>query len=220
MARVIVPQDATPGDLTQVVGGPTMCDIGPTRDNPGGGWVQVTIQPVGNVATDAAGRFLHCLWTFARSRMAFGRRRELVPGYQPPGVKPSDAIQVETDPGWFWVGSGAMIGFLGGTPGDEYDVTVEASTPYDTDIPLSAIEPPFRFSLTSYFVVPAVEPTPTGFAPFPAIPQYHSWFQVVAGAARVSNGTGTITLNPGAKIPADVAGIQVSTGVFRTRGAF
>lgn len=219
MALVIVPPDAAPGDLIQSVGGPSTCDIGPSRENPSGGWVQVTITPSGDsaVAPDASGRYLHCLWQFARARVAVGRRRENVASYQPIAAVPTGEIEVETDPGWFWVGSRASIRFLGGRPLDRYEVSVQESTPYDMIEQLDNFEPAFRFSLTSYFVVNGELP----FAAFPAIPQYHSCFEVVAGQAQIFlPSTDTIPLNPGVRIPASMTGLQVSTGVYRTRGAF
>lgn len=227
MARVIVPVDATPGNLLIRSAGPTVCDLGPSPESKrGAGRVEVVIVPdPSNVVTpDARGQFLHCLWEFARPEFERGRRRKNVPSWRPQGVRELDPIQVETDPGVFWVGTQASLWFLGGTPGDVYNVSVTQSTPYDfpEDASVDTYEPGFSFTLTSIFEVPITNFNPDGIIPFPAIPNYHYGFEVVGGQATVMfSALSVVPLNPGVKVPATYASyLNVSTGVYRTYGGF
>jgi hypothetical protein len=229
MALVVVPKGMVPRAVKLAHAGPTTCDIGPSAANPAGGWVNVVIRaadPVNSPVTpDAAGQYLHCLWKFAKPRGGWGRRRETVGNYQPAGVGAGEGLWVETDPGWFWLGSPAHLAFMGGTPGDSYFVTVDASTPYD-DLTgqLDVWEPRFRFSLTSRFVVPVnpEEQTIPGFTPFPLpYPHHHSWFEVEAGQVlSVDAAGGQVPMNPRSRIPLNTAEtINVSTGFYKTHGA-
>ena len=222
---VTVPAAALPRDYSSgaTVGGPALCDLYAARGVGGpAAWVAVAITPVGSVTLDSAGNGLHCLWKWAtpEQRVA-GKRREIL--FPPTGQDLQDEVVVESDPGWFWVGADAELRFCGGTPGDQYEVQVTA---FATRIEMNALErrravdvfePATELALTSVFIVT----TESGWMSFPApLPQYHSHFEVVQGAARVVLGAGAAPLDasygPGGRIPLSVPHIDVRTGIYRT----
>lgn len=242
MALIEVPTAMVPGQAgyEQAAGGPTVCDIGPeSRDVPPGGVVNVSITPVsaaagGPVQPDRFGRFMHCLWHFARPRITRGKRRSVLGQYNPPNTKPQDPMMVETDPGSYWIGTPASLFFVGGNAGDKYDVVISYSTPKDAaermhGVPLPSgqllqllqlqQEPSFAFGLTSLFVGSPLSP----FTAFPPAPPFHTDFYVVQGTAQVVLPAGAIDLSvsygPAASIPLNGGHIEYKFGIFRTTGA-
>lgn len=231
--KVVVPQNAAPGLLSVRADGPTLCDAGPdSRVLPPDAWVSVTIVPYPGAPAptpDSAGRMLHCLWRFARQDIGYGRRREAVEDYTPAvasGTAPTqtDPIFLETDPGRYPIATGTNLYFIGGTPGDQYDVSVTVFVPRnetDPDAAIDVYEPPFEFGLTSYVISQNAQGGPI-YVALPTPPLYHQFFQVVQGSAQVATLAGRIPLDVSygreGRVPLTTP-IFVATGVFRTTGA-
>lgn len=236
MSIVVVPAGAVPGDFSQAVKGPDICDLWPAGGIPPAGWVGVSIQPLTNgagsgpVTPDSHGQFLHLLVRFARPKRGLpdsygqvdkaGKRREHITGYSPTGIPESNPIQVETDPGSYWIGTDAEIYFIGGTPGDRYEVTACAGTvrqEVERKKSIDLMEPPFVFSLTSIFA-----PEGGTFVNFPALPLYHQWLEVVQGFVKLAGVVIPLdaSYGPGGRIPLNIPTLSVSTGIYRTGGSF
>jgi hypothetical protein len=212
-----------PGDLTAIAGAVPLCDLGPEIDNkiPPAAWVNVTIVPV-DVATvqpDAAGRFMHCLFSFAHPRITRGKRRSMVANWAPAfptKVKAQDQTQVECDPGRFWIGTPCSVAFIGGNKGDKYDVSVEVNIIREIQEPDESwdiFEEPFEFALTSFLVLNPLSPG------FPQVPLWHTHFEVVQGAVTVA-GQPLTNYGPGGKVPLNAGPIILTaSGIYRTTGA-
>src|SRR6185437_12555350 len=128
MAIVVVPDGASPGVYTgdATAGGPSLCDLYAVKGLPPSAWLAISIAPrAGTTVTpDAQGCFLHCLFKWSQPVELRGQRRQIL--LPPQGQKMQQEVYVETDPGTYWVGSDAELRFLGGTPGDEYEVEITA----------------------------------------------------------------------------------------------
>ena len=239
VADVTVPKGMVPGRAGYpfAFAGPSVCADGPNSSNlRPAAWVEVQVLPVDptSVTPDAAGRLLHCLWTFWRPKVGIGKRRATEPQWKPNGVPDQDPIRVETDPGWFWVGTKASLSFVGGTVGDEYLVSVTYATPRDMLLPetefemvrgslasgrigaIDVYEDPFNVELSATFL----DPPNGGFTDL-VVPDYHTHFvNLCGGVAQVTNGLGVIRLGTHTKpIPLNLGQFQVQGGVFSTVGA-
>lgn len=244
MPMITVPAGAAPRLLTKVQGTVALCQLSPDGDAgcPPAGYVNVSILPWGTkvdgegaaVTPDAAGQFLHCLFSFSVPPIDAGKRRATELNSPLPSLPPTVAartqLDVETDAGRYWIGSPCALGYVGGTPGDIYSVCVQFSCVKqvrDQCQNVDLMEPAFEFGLTSWFF------TENGaFVQFPGsgilLPQYHTHFEATQGAARVVLAAGNVPLNasygPSGRVPltnrSTSAGIQVSTGIYRTTGAF
>lgn len=217
MTEILSPQNGSPGDLTQVTGAVPLCDLGPNPDNwiPPAAWVCVTIRGIGDFKPDAAGRFLHCLFEFSHPRVTCCKRRSIVANWAPtdPKVKAQDPIQVECDPGTYWIGTPASLRFLGGRPGDKYDVSVTVDVTRDVQDPEKSVdtfEEPFRYQLTSALTV-------VGTLALPTPPLWHTYFEIVDGTATVA---GIPITTPGQRVPLNMGPIVLTrSGLYRTTGA-
>lgn len=204
----------------------TLCDAGADtsrgRTKPGA-WIAIAIRAIGTCTPDVNGRMLHAQMRFAiPGTQRAGKRRRIVDAWTPPGVTISSAIVVDFDHGTGWVGSKASVNLVGGTNGDQYDVTITEDVPRDETDPERAIdvyEDPFRFRLTSYFSVPDVDGHIT-FATFPTAPDYHQWFQVIEGTAALIMPAGIRLplLASSGTVPLSSPQIRVSTGIYMTSG--
>lgn len=230
MTRAVVPNGMVPGraGYRYAYRGPTLCDLSANSKAgiPPAAWVLVVVTPALDsdggqlvVTADSAGRLLHPLWTFTRPTIERGKRMKNYPSWQPTGIDVDDPVLVETDPGEFWVGSDTYLSFVGGTPGDEYDVSVTFRTTrdeVDAERTIDVYEPAFEYTLTSAF-------KENGFVNFPQAPDYHSGFNIAFGAAQVVvGGVGTVPLgnSPLKKpLPLSLGRFQVQTGVYVTTGA-
>jgi hypothetical protein len=218
--RVTVPE------ATQLTAAATFCDSGADtrrgRTRPGA-WIAISIQAVGSCMPDASGRMYHGVMKFYIPGLdRVGKRRRCVGTYTPEVVALNETIDIAMDQGTGWVGSKAALFLTGGTPGDVYDVTITEDIPRDETDPervIDVYEDPFRYRLTSYFVVPEVDGHVV-FADFPAPPAYHQWFEVVSGsAALLMSGGARLPLDEGSKpIPLSSPKIQVTSGVYLTKG--
>jgi hypothetical protein len=203
----------------------TLCDMGADTlrgDTRPGAWVAVSIKSIGTCTPDAAGLMLHAQMNFANpTGQAKGKRRQLLGSWVPEGHKPNDPIVVSFDQGCGWVGTPASIWLVGGTNGDQYDVTISAFIPRDETDPervIDVYEGPFKFRLTHYFVNDEEHPLRDFPTNGPGL-AYHQWLKVKVGAATVTLPTGTITVPPGGgKLPLSAPPIQVSTGIYVTKG--
>ena len=230
MANVVVPQGMVPGPAGYPYAskGPGLCDVGTNpREMLPAAWVEVKIEPALDVdgepylvTPDAYGRLLHCLWTFTRPTVGYGKRRQDYPGWQPDGVGDQEEVRVETDPGTFWVGGDAYVDFVGGTPGDVYVVSVEYDVPrgdVDPETAVDVYEPAFEFTLTSVFVVGG------GWVDLPKTPRYHTGVQIVSAPVQVVNGLGAIPLGSAPlkrPAPLNLGRYQVGgSGAIQTVGA-
>lgn len=233
MAKFIVPQGMVPGPAGYKYqqSAPGMCDVGPNSSElwPGA-WVEVVVQPVepDNVRPDASGRLLHPLWTFARPTVGLGRRRQTYPSYQPEGFGPQDEIMVESDPGWFWIGTNVKLGFVGGSGGDQYFGSITYHTPRsiarNDERIVDVYEGPFEFTLSSVFAVPGNG----GFIDLPDPPPYHTHFVNVGGMnCQLVNAAGTIPIGGGTRTSTDnqtrwalnLGRYQFQGGIVQTVGA-
>lgn len=110
-----------------MVGLDAICDVGSvagTRDGSVSAWVQVCVVPVGAATPDAWGRFLHVVVEFVQPQEWVGKRRRQAPATSDgPGT-----LQVECDPGTYWIGTWARFWLTGGTPGDKYSVSMSTAT--------------------------------------------------------------------------------------------
>ena len=205
-----VPQGATPGLLnpSTLIQMDSICDVGSragSRDGSVGAWVNVTILPVGNAAgtgpvtPDAWGRFLHVCIQFVQPAQWRGKRRRGVPNWDV-NSQPN-LMQVECDPGWFWIGTQARFCATGGVAGDRYNITMtEATMRQESDARLSRDDPPFyqvdlfedacRYRLTS------LSTSSGGLSALPGIADHHSLFRLVNGTAT----WGGARLDPGTAV--------------------
>ena len=215
-------------DPTVDTPGPTLCDCGAdtTRDRTKpGAWIAISIRAIGNCTPDDRGHMMHAVIKFAiPGTQRAGKRRRCVNAWTPDRVTINEPIEVAFDEGCGWVGTKAALFFRGGASGDQYDVTITEDVPRNECEPervIDVYEDPFRFRLTSYFVVS----DEAGYIDFPAPLPYHQWFWVVQGAAQVliPGAASAIPLSssygPAGKIPLSAPRIQVSTGIYVTEGA-
>lgn len=235
MPTIVVAAGASPRNLSAVASGYDLCQASPDGTNscPPSAWVNVVVWPIGTVTPDSAGQLLHPAFRFAAPKTDEGKRRApqmLAPlSNLPPTTAARTELIVETDPGCYWIGTPADIIFMGGTPGDSYDVSIQFTCikqKRDACTNVDVMEPAFRFALTSYFFLLN---EPGVYAPFPhPWPQYHTHFEVVQGSALISIGAGNqvpldSSYGPAGKIPLNLvsnAAISVATGIYRTSGAF
>jgi hypothetical protein len=223
---VTVPANADPADTGTAHSAITLCDLWPGVDIPPAAWVQVVIRSPAEAGPtpDAFGHVLHCLWRFARPSADFGKRRTILGNSAPRGLTGNEPIEVQSDDGTFWIGTEASLRFMGGVAGEVYDVSVTYVCPRDEQDPAAAIdvyEDPFRFELSSIFVVGANVPM----VALPPAPLYHREFYVVQGAAQVivPGGSGGIvpldaSYGLAGAISLSLGRIEVSTGIYKTRG--
>lgn len=234
MPVVPVPPGATPGviNTSTLIPLEALCNVGSrqgTRDGSVDAWVQVVITPAGDAppTPDAWGRFLHVCIEFVQPDDWTGKRRRQVPAWSY-NDGPSSMF-VESDPGWFWIGSWARFHATGGTPGDKYNITMTTVTakqesdarmkdgdadPFQVDV----FEPPCKFRLSALS-------TATGDNPNPALPgfaQYHSLFRLVRGQA--TWGGVPVAIIGGATgksswLPLNVPITTAVTTVYQTAGA-
>jgi hypothetical protein len=197
-----------------------LCDARPSQVLFPAAWVHVTIRPAGPVTADLKGQFLHCRFVFAQPPESRSKRREYQKDFQPTPVNPGQeqgrpAIQVDCDPGVYWIGTSATLFLVGGTQGDVYEVTVtqsvtRAETRESHEIDL--YEPPFEFWLTTHAA---------GAGPI-APPEHHSLIRVVqgqisSGGLNVGNGIGLASFT----LPVPTNTILATTGptIFQTGGS-
>ena len=223
MALVVVPTGMVPGPAgyRYAFQGSALCDVSANAHDgiPPAAWCEVTITPVhpGEVTPDTSGRTLHCLWTFARPTVGRGKRRQFYPQWSPTANGPTDPIQVETDPGIFWVGSDASLAFVGGTVGEEYEVSVTYDVPrveteYEDQI--DVYEPAFKFRLTAVFAF--------GRYTSITVPPFHFGFEIISSPAQIVNAAGTISLGSvplTRPVPLNLGSFQADDGAFATVGA-
>ena len=125
---------------------------------------------------------------------------------------------VETDPMSGWIGNDVTIGFVGGSVGDLYDVTVTEKIPRDVldkNRQVDVYENIFEFALTSEFLLPR-------YVDFPVAPPYHHSFQIVQGNAQVLTPAGAVPLGSTPfqrPIPLNLGQYQVQAGAFQSTGA-
>ncbi len=212
----------------------TLCDVGADtlRGTKPAAWVAIAIKAIGTCTPDEFGRMLHARVRFAiPGAQVNGKRHRIVDTWTPPGVPVNSPIEVSLDHGTGWIGTKAAVYLVGGTNGDKYDVTISENIPRDVvgrDIERDGVdfrrvvdvyEDPFRFRLTSYFVVPSPEGGGRGYVPFPEPPPYHQWFQVISGRAKLAMpDSAAIYLRRGAVVPLSCPRISVSTGCYLTKG--
>lgn len=216
----------------------TLCDAGAdtrralTRP---AAWVPTAIQAISNAAgdgpctPDAMGHMLHFLWELAApGNVPGGKRRRPVDRYRPTGTAPNSPILVESDAACPWAGTFVTAYLLGGTQGDVYEVTMVEDVPRDlldrmgdTDAArlVDVYEDPFEVVLYSYFFAAGDNP----FVPFPALPAYHRWFEIVQGPAQLVGPAGLFVpldaTSPLPIVPLSAPQIQVKAGIYRTKGS-
>ena len=226
MARWKVPAGATPRDTSTAVAWIDICDLWPEHGAPPCGRVTVRIVPVGTVTPDAAGNLLHPLFEWAHPAVTIGKRRSAVKNAAPTGGQPQAPIQIETDPGDYFVSTEGRILLMGGVPGDEYEVTAGLTVIRDDrrrrgapGAEVDLLDPAFEYRLTTVFFNTSED---TAYFDLAASPLWHTDFYVAHGAAQLVTPAGAISLTnygPAAKVPLNSGKFQINSGVFVFMGA-
>jgi hypothetical protein len=228
----------TPSGATTPWKGPDLCASGADTTNAKtrpAAWINVSIQALGpngagGCTPDAKGRMMHCLFRFSSPAMARrGKRRRPLGGMWPTGATVNSTLDVECDGGSpadplaFWIGTPCSLFWIGGTPGDQYEVEVSENVPRDQterEKMIDVEEVPFVFQLTSYFFVTGEG---SDWINFPTPPPYYDDFEVVQGAARLAGPGGRFLPldNNSAKPRVRLSSpqIQIQPGIYNLLGA-
>lgn len=186
-------------------------------------WIQVAIQAVGAAQPDVDGHMCHLLLQFpSPARQRDGKRRRPHGAWYPTGALNNDVISVETDGGSFFNGTFVTAYLVGGTTGDQYEVTVEEFVPRDVTDPeriVDVAEDPVNVRLTRYVFSTG---DPGTWVNFGAFPLWHYDFEVVQGQARLSGGGGLFlpldNTSDHPRVPLSSPRIQIQPGIYQTVG--